>query len=445
MNVVLLTIDSLRADYASPDQGLMPSLTDCANDGVQFTQAYSNGYATPVSFPTILTGTYATRFSGWGYMADERPFLAAAFDDAGYETAAVHSNPHLRADKNYDTGFDFYNEFKDDAGSLSRLRYLVTETVDEDSRLYKYLRRAYHYFRTSSGSTDYADAPEINERAFEWLDGHWSGEKPFFLWAHYMDPHYPFYPPSEFRDDDRSVSTSRAVTLNGKMHEESDQLTERDVADLRHLYRGDVRYTDYHFGRLVEGLRERDLYDDTVFVVTSDHGEMFGEHGQYGHPPSVSNEILHVPLIVFGPGLPSDVTVSSTCSLVDLPPTLADVCDLSMADAWDGKSLCPLAQSGDGDDRSFVAGDEDVLAFQADGWRLAKWRETTNPRDPAREWELWSVETGEPVSLETNQSVAESLQSELEAYIAEAEGEEQLEEPDVDEDIASQLDALGYR
>ena len=98
-NIVLLTVDSLRADHATQEGGLMPRLTQHATDGVQFTRTYANGYSTPISFPTILTGTYPDHYGGHGYISDNRPALAAKFQTAGYKTAGFHTNPHLRRKK----------------------------------------------------------------------------------------------------------------------------------------------------------------------------------------------------------------------------------------------------------------------------------------------------------------------------------------------------------
>lgn len=446
-NCVLLTIDSLRADHAE-DTELMPRLNDFADRGVRFTSAYANGYSTPISFPTILTGTYADHYGGHGYMSDDRPFLTSVFRDAGYETAGFHTNPHLRDDKNYDVGFGTYKDFDDEAGQLSRLRYLVTQNLDSDSRLYKLLKRAYHLFRTSSGSADYTEAPALNERALRWVDEERDTERPFFLWTHYMDVHYPFYPPDEFLTDvtDRSISNNRAISVNGKMHEEGAEMNEEDAADLRALYRGDVRYLDHHLGDLVDALKQRGLFEETVFIVTSDHGELFGEHGLFGHPPSGYEESFHVPLVLFGPGVPEGDTVDDVASLLDLPPTVADLFELEEASQWEGESLLPYFDGeGEGGDRSMYLGDLDVLSFQDDKWRLVWWRIRDNPEDPTREWELWRLPECERVPLTEEEQLVEGYRDELEEYLQRAEQSDELAEPQVDEATEDRLEALGYK
>lgn len=445
-NFVLLTIDSLRADHAGSD--LMPNLTEYADGGVRFSRAYSNGYSTPVSFPTILTGTYASHYGGDGYMADERPFLASAFESAEYSTAGFHTNPHLRDEKNYDVGFETYRDFDDEAGDLSRMRYLVTQNLSSDAFLYKILKRLYHFVRTTSGSTDYTEAPKLNDRALQYLDEEYGGEEPFFLWTHYMDVHYPFYPPDRFLEQvsDRSISNSRAISVNGKMHEDDADLTEKDRKDLQALYRGEVRYMDHHLGEFIEALKERGLYEDTVFVVTSDHGELFGEYGIYGHPAAGYEENFHVPLVCFGPGIPEGETVEEMVSLLDVPPTVADLFELGEDDRWDGESLVPAieGESRDGEKTVFL-GDEDVLSYQNESWRLVWWRTFENPVDPNEEWELWRLPECERVALDEHEDIVERFREQMYAFLDQMDDDETFEEPEVDEATEDRLEALGYK
>lgn len=448
LNFVLLTVDSLRADHATEASGLMPRVNEYTNDGVRCTRAYANGYATPISFPTLLTGTYADQYGGAGYMSDERPFLALKFQAAGYDTAGFHTNPHLRDDKNYDIGFNTYNDFDDEAGGLSQLRYLVTQNLDSNSILYKLLKRAYHFARTTSGSTDYTNAPTLSEKALRWLDRERDEDSPFFLWTHYMDVHYPFYPPKEFLNEvsDRSISKNRAISVNGKMHEEGADLTDDDLADLQALYRGDIRYLDHHVGEFIDALKQRDLFEDTVFIITSDHGELFGEHGRVGHAPSGYEESFHVPFFCFGPGIPRGKQIDDITSLLDLAPTVAELFDLSEDSRWEGKSLVPSFEDGPrGEEHTMFLGDPSVLVYQNEAWRLVWWRTVDNPEDPDQEWELWRLPECERVPLAEHEAVVERFREELESYIRRAEQDEDLAEPSVDESTGDRLEALGYK
>lgn len=447
-NLILLTIDSLRADHATDVSGLMPQVNEYADDGVRLTRTYSNGYSTPISFPTILTGTYADHYGGHGYMSDDRPFLAEKFRATGYETAGFHTNPQLRDEKNYHAGFETYNDFDDEAERLSPLRYLITQNLGSDSTVYKLLKRVYHFLRTASRSRDYTEAPKLNQKALGWIDEEYDEEEPLFLWTHYMDVHYPFYPPNEFLEEvtDRSISNSRAISVNGKMHEDSEELSDTDIADLQALYRGEVRYMDHYLGELIESLKQRGLYEDTIFVVTSDHGELFGEYGLFGHPPSGYEESFHVPLIVFGPGVPEGETVDSTVTLLDLPPTIAELCGLDTDPRWSGESLVPLI-NGDKSvkDELSVLGNQSVALCLSERWRVVWWRDPEHRETADREWELWDRTANERVPIADHEAEIQPLRDELRAFIESTDSSEDLEEPDVDQATKDRLEALGYK
>lgn len=436
-NLVLVTIDSLRADVTGSD--ITPVLEDLAVRGVRFRNAFSNGYSTPVAFPAIQTGTYPDHYGGTDYMSDRRPFLARELNETGFHTAGFHSNPHLRAENNYDTGYDAYNDFDEQDDTLSSIRYYLSRNLDNYSWLYKTLRRVYHTFRTASGGADYTKAPDINKQAFSWLDNR-TGEDPFFLWVHYMDVHYPFYPPDRFVEaaGHDPITTSRAVSLNGKMQESPAELTEADVSDLKVLYEGDVRYTDHHLGELISGIEARG-FENTAFVVTSDHGELFGDHDIFGHPPSAQDESLHVPLVMNGPGLPAGETVDEMAALIDLPPTIAAYLEVDPADQWVGRSLPPVGETAE---RPLVLGNETVLVCRTPEWRLVR----IDTEDGDVDWELWDLDQGAKVDTTAHQEVVSTLRPHIEEYLEGIEATaETLPEVETDEGVEDRLEALGYK
>lgn len=447
-NCVFVTIDSLRADHTIEDAGVMPQFNQHADDGFRFTRAYANGYSTPISFPSILTGTHADHYGGHEYMSDKRPFLAKTFRDAGYETAGFHTNPHLRDEVNYSTGFDTYNDFTDEAGDLSQLRLFLTQNLNNDSTVYKLLKRAYHFLRTTSGSADYTEAPKLNQKALRWIDEEYDEQSPFFLWTHYMDVHYPFYPPDDLLTEvtDRSITNSQAISVNGKMHEENEGLSPSDIADLRALYCGEVRYVDRYLGELIEQLKQRGLYGDTIFVVTSDHGELFGKGGLYGHPPSGYEESYHVPLTVFGPGIPEADTSDSTVTLLDLQPTIAELCGIEADPRWEGESLVPLIEKNRSVKEGLsVVGNQSVAACLSEKWRLV-WLRKPEHRDTAdREWELWNRTTNERVQIANHEEEIQSLREELTQFMKQANNSENVKNPSLNQTTETRLESLGYK
>lgn len=287
-NVLLVTIDSLRYDRAlDPDRAIdpAPTLSSLAASGHSFTEAYANGPNTPSSFPTILTGTYPTMYGGYRYLDERRPFLSETLREAGITTVGYHSNPHLGPEKNYNQGFDVFNDRAESDDDARTVKNIVDEYIPADSWLYSVLRRGWHYLTMTTDTSAYAPATEITNRATEWLETDWDDETPYFMWLHYMDVHYPFTPPDRFLEEIGvdPLSTRRTADLNGRMQEKPKSLTEEDRADLLDLYDGEIRYMDHEIGRLLERLAACGAREETAVVVTADHGEAFGEQGVWEH------------------------------------------------------------------------------------------------------------------------------------------------------------------
>lgn len=383
-------------------------------------------------------------YGGYRYLDDERPFFAQVSKNAGFETVGYHSNPHLGTEKNYDTGFDTFNDSAEGSDSVASLKDRVERRLDPDSKLYSLLRRVWHYFTLTTDNSAYAKAPTITENAIDWFEEEWDDEDPFFMWLHYMDVHYPFQPPERFLEelDIDPPSKRRVAELNGKMQEEPDELTEEDVEDLLKLYEGEIRFTDHYIGKVLDELKDRGILDETIVVVTADHGEAFGEHGRFGHHPYLYDELLRVPFVVHAPNVESR-TVDQQVSLLDLGPTLYDLLDIETPGAVQGTSFAPLL-------RGEEVEEEVAIATGAGGGTLAC---------RTSEWKcLWLVEEGrvelydlqsDPDELhdvsEEHPGVVAGFQETMQSYLHDAE-ETDIELPDVKQDpeIQQRLRDLGY-
>jgi arylsulfatase A-like enzyme len=148
----------------------------------------------------------------------------------------------------------------------------------------------------------------------------------------------------------------------------------------RQLYRAECRYFDDQLSRLLSSLAERDVLEETIVILTADHGDMHGEHGRGGHPQEFWEEIVHVPLVIDIPGTDAK-KITEQVSLVDVPPTLADALDLEVPTRWDGESRLPLVD-GNGTGRTVAFVDvaeelksEHAAVRRADGWKLLRHRE----------------------------------------------------------------------
>ncbi len=254
-SVILITIDTTRPDhlgcYGARDVKT-PTLDSLAHDGVVFERAISQVPLTWPSHAVILTGTYPFQngvqdFTGQPLGAQFRS-VAQAFKQAGYATGAVVSAFVLDRSWGLGRGFDFY----DDAFSAKTFQIKETGLVD---------RRA----------------GESVAHAIAWLKR--TPKRPFFFWLHLYDPHSPYDPPEPYK-------------------------TEYSA----HLYDGEIAYADHELGGLMTWLKQNHLYDSSLIVMLSDHGESLGEHGEDEHGFFVYNATVHVPLIVkppAGSGIPA--------------------------------------------------------------------------------------------------------------------------------------------
>lgn len=437
-NVLLVTVDSLRWNTLSESPELVaPNVASLARRGTEFTQAVSNGPNTPSSFPSILTGTHPLMYGGYRYLDEARPFLSRSLRDAGFTTVGYHSNPHLGPEKNYNHGFDVFNDGEEGSDSVDTLTNLVDENLSSDSRLYSLLRRLWHAFGSATGASAYERAESITDDALGWLDG-WNGEQ-FFGWVHYMDVHYPFQPPDEHLKaiGYEPLSARRVASLNDAMEESPDSLTDEDVADLRALYRGELHYVDRHVGRLLDALAEQGVREDTTIVFTADHGEAFGEHGRWGHHPYMYDELLRVPLIVDEPGR-SPGTDDTQVSLIDIFPTVCDACGVERPEELQGENL---HEKRDGVELGTSNGGKRLAA------RTPEWKYLWHVTDD--EDELYDLDTdpGETEDIsDEHPDVIERLRGDLEVHRETARSTDtDLPEVEQSEEVQQRLRDLGYK
>lgn len=329
-HVLLITVDSLRADYlfgsAAPDS--LERLPRLAADGITYTNAFSNAAYTKASFLSTLSGTYPWMFeSVQGGYGPERPHIAEIVSEAGYTTAGFHTNTYLTSTYNYDRGFDYYfgrdseTGTDESAGVLSRAYRAAVSRATASGVLSDGMEWAYRTagktFGVQLGSNLYKPADELNDAVVSWIRGA-DGRK--FVWVHYMDVHTPYYPHEGTVSE--GIDYRRAVRLFHKGNEQRADLPDDQIKTLERLYRGEIEYLDRQIGDLLDRVDETMGLDNTVVAFSSDHGEAFGEHGHLYHPGSaLYDENVHVPMIIRGPDVGSG-TVETPVSNIDLVPTL---------------------------------------------------------------------------------------------------------------------------
>lgn len=324
-SVVIVMIDALRADrlgaYGS-EAGLTPNLDELAGRSVVFESAAPTSSWTRSSIASIFSGRYPVSHTVLG-REDILPARILTLAEvlrghADLWSYGITTNPNSSENIGFGQGFDHYERPRDAE------------------------RRSY-----PEDEIGLISAESVTRTALElWDDERHGEDQTAFAFIHYMDPHDPYMPNHDLMDEpepEGRYSGSRK-DLDGLRGARGADLTEADVARLRYLYDGEVRYTDQWIGRLIEGFKERGVFDDMLLIVTSDHGESFWEHGKRGHGQTLYQTLMHVPLMVKLPGMtPEDGRrVATPVSLVDLAPTVADAMRLPRPRDFEGRSLLPL-------------------------------------------------------------------------------------------------------
>jgi len=354
-NVILITVDCLRADYVGciGERKITPNIDKLARKSIVFTRAFANGPGTNQSFPAILTSTYFFLHGGMRLL----PYyatLAEVLSNNGFKTVAFHSNPFLSKNLGWNKGFNEFYDFMDAIKSPSafvtrqqsrslvgKLTSLVSKILlaNRSVRMQRLLKKIYYKF--SHLQIPYLEGRRLNEQVVGWLEK--NRDEKIFLWMHYMDPHYPYVPPEEYLLD--FSSREEAFEFNLSIDYENPSRDE-EVEILRKLYVGEVRYVDTCIGEFLQYLEDKNLLEDSLILLTGDHGHAFMEHGRFGHAYDILyNEVLHVPLIFHGLGFSKNV--DTFVQLLDVPPTVVDVFGIKKPRDFMGESLLPIIEGSE--------------------------------------------------------------------------------------------------
>ena len=354
-NAILLTIDCLRADHLSClgyHRETTPQLDRIAKRGILFLQAISNGNSTPTAFRPLLTSTPLSMYNDDKYLSRYRVTIQEALKRNGFTTAAFHSNPYLSSYFGYSRGFDTF------VGISDIKKDILIEGIKErgvKSLYYEFLFRLRltsfrlkKLYKFSKGEP-FARACTLNEMATSWIE---KQDKNFFVWIHYMDVHTPYVPPKEylrlFTGSPPGILGELILYLKTKFERRKDleMITEEDLKLLIDLYDAEIRYVDAQIGLFLENLREMGVLDETLIIITADHGEEFCEHGTFGHAKfHLYDELLHIPLIIYAPAWNKRKVIEEQVELMSIAPTIADILGLSEEKKhFMGKSLVPLIE-----------------------------------------------------------------------------------------------------
>ena len=361
-HLVLITSDALRADHLSRfgyPRATSPQLDAFAEGTWDFTQAITTIPKTGPSFTTMFTGLHPQEH-GVGHNDKLIPpslsMLAEELKAQGYRTAAFVGNPAVRPTVGFKRGFDVFVEVEVGSGPRA-----------------------------------------VNGAFRQWASEDW--EQPTFVWIHYFEPHGPYESPPQFEAmflNDRWARSDARVALDAVVEEGGHpnkvlnalpayhhrEDGEDRIAAFVARYDAQIREMDDAFGRVVSFLHQRDLYDESAIVFTSDHGESLGEHGFYfEHGWFAFEPTLHVPLFVKEPGQATGRRIDELVSHLDFLPTVCELVDLRAPNGGRGRDLL----AGRDDATMVVIENSDRYPAKYHGLRTNRWKYLVRDGDGAEE------------------------------------------------------------
>jgi arylsulfatase A-like enzyme len=436
-NIILIGIDTMRADHLSCygyTVHTSPQIDRLAAEGIQFHWALGQSSWTKPGFATILTSLYPSSHRAIG-KPDRLPQAVLSLPEVlrahGYSTAGFANNVNVSDVFGFDQGFDYFIYLKPD------YFFRASEAASELT-VYDQLRLVRERFlsRRKYVQNYYQDATVVNRHVLSWLKE--NGHHPFFLFIHYMDPHDPY-----FHHPYDGVGYARVSMPNPEA-----AWAEAFVK----TYDGEISFVDEHLGALMDSLRLQGLYDNSLIVLTSDHGEEFYEHKGWWHGTTLYDEQIHVPLIVKLPGgRMAGTKVGPQVRSLDIAPSVLGLAGVPIPAEMQGRNLFPngnLAASGEAQVFSEEDLEGNVLrAVRSPDWKLV----VANPGNPRglKPQELYHlrVDPGETQDLAgSHQPLVADLKKRVDRIQQYALGRATAPEEGVELDQATRdrLKALGY-
>ena len=338
-NVLIVTIDTLRRDHVSAygeDEAVpTPRFDALAEQGVLYTDAVTPLPETGPSHASMFTSLHPSThgvISNGHVLHRGYTTVAERLSDEGYATGAFVSSFAVDSRAGLDQGFDIYDDdFLPAVHGLSEIR-LVGLAQRALMRFGDPLKFPFLLERS---------ADDTNARAIAWLDSR--GRRPFLAWVHYFEPHAPYEPHEGHGVDGQAAPSADHRWILA--HEDEVEYTPELVEELRVLYGQEVSYADARLGELLDALEAMGHADDTLVIVTADHGEMLGEHAYHFNHHSIFDEAVRIPLAIRAPGLrPGTQVVDAQVRVMDILPTVLDYLRLEPAEPTEGVELLGYAE-----------------------------------------------------------------------------------------------------
>ena len=323
-NIVLITLDSLRADHCSfmgYHRETTPTMDRMAKKGLVFENAIAAGTGTPESMIGAFTGRFAlltdeVKPEVWKREFTKRRTLAQVLSKLGYSTGAVVPNAFASRFFGFNKGFRFFQDFLKDDAKL--YKQIFEKVFKKNSKTMFIIRNLANFFFRREV---FASWEKYYDEAINWVE---KTKEPFFLWVLLMDTHFPYLAPRKFR---KWSNLLNMYYSNWKLQHVNfeDRLTDKEKRNLINAYDDSIRYADEFVKRLIKDLS---IYDP-IYVIHADHGEGFGEHGFYMHgfiknkTVSPYEELIHIPLVIYNADMKG--RIDYPVSLLGLAPTILEI------------------------------------------------------------------------------------------------------------------------
>jgi arylsulfatase A-like enzyme len=468
-NIILLIIDSLRVSNLSCygyHRKTTPNIDAIAEQGALFEHAFSVGCWTLPVHASLFTGLFPINHGvtiSKDALPENFPTLARHLQECGYQTVSFSNNAYISHITGLAQGFhlveDIWRQSNPRGIRRTRMGQVIKflERFGTPAKPIIYLARVLQKIRAvSKRKQNQRDkgARITNEKIQAWFREDRDPNRPFFMFVNYMEPHQPYNPPYPY---DRSFMPSRFSPMRVAQVGNNSNVIEKigegrgqeDLEILRALYDGEVNYIDNRIGQLVRYLKSTEILDDTVLVITSDHGDSLGEHNHIGHRMALYEQLVHIPLIIRYPKLfDSSSRVFQCVSLLDLYPTFLELAGANVPnESMNG--LFSLMHPPSSDERPFIIAENtapksqnSVIArmVRSDRYKYI-WKSNHNHelydivRDPE---ELYNLTEAKPQAVE-------EMHEYLESWIRSA-GEYRVEVGTAayDEVLLERLRELGY-
>jgi len=349
-NIVLITFDSLRADHCSfmgYTRNTTPTIDKMARKGLCFRNAVASGVPTFPSLVGIFTGDYSLNDSLSGDIEEAekwreelacRRTLPQILRRKGYDTAGIHGNPWASRFYGFNKGFNFFQDFIETGKSSFKFSFI--KNFGFIRNFYSFYSNLLNYLKEESCFITWR---KIYPYIIEWLS---KAKEPYFLWILLVDTHLPYIPPKEYRVFG-TRSTLNLLYVNWRLWKDwrirkqtyyliEDRMYKKSFnsnlnTKIIDAYDSSIYFSDKFVKELWNDIKDT----DPIIIITADHGEGFGEHGFWYHPPMLYEELIHVPLVIFNADIKGER--DDSVSLVELAPTILDL--VGIDNEFQSKSL----------------------------------------------------------------------------------------------------------